>query len=1040
MAPGSLSRLPQPLAVDLGGDVPFEPNTRTGVLGNGITYYVRANPQPRERADLSCIIKVGSVQEGENERGLAHFIEHLSFRGTRDAPSEFELVKELESHGVAFGAHQNASTSFEETVYELHVPVDEDGVIEKALRILRQLALEVRLSDEDVRRERSIVVSEERQRRSSAQRCGEDYMQLLLRGSLYAERFPIGLMEVIEGADADTFRTFYDHHYHPQLAAVLAVGDFQQPVDEVVALVTSIFEAVPKRIESLPPRAPVTVPEHSEPRVGIFVDREASSTSAVVDVRVPKLKMRSVREYRQRLVEDLFHMALNSRLAKAALADDPDFLSASSTTKDIVGEVCTAQISVTCGEGGVMRALRAALFEVQRVKSHGLGPSELENAKKNLLSEVRSQWLERHQTESSELVSELLNHYTQGEPVPGIEWETGATLFLLQDVTLADVNAVVWAYDFSKGTTIHVTQPAPGALISVAQTVSRWLGGGGGSGDRKEGGGPKSMEVSEAALLELLRDLGAPGSGGSGSKGELEGANGEEEGQLRAEDLLPADLVPGSIVSHKHFEGTLAEKVDAHELVLSNGMRLTYRCSDFFEDEILWQGYAHGGLMELPQGDWPSARMSCVLGEEFGLFGIGPARLIDVLTGKRVSLAVGVDCHGRFFSGECAAGDLETFLTLVHALFTAEIKFDERRLEVVLGYLREYADKSSKDPQTVFGRAITAANTGDHPLFRATTRELLDKMDARKAVDYFSRMYKNPAEFQLVACGSIKAEEALPLFEKYMASIPRPPPDALPCRVLSRTEVTPLAAPFPAKQVSQVLRLPMVEETAATTVTFAVVLGGPAAPTHMLRLRDNVLFAFVGQVLERRLLEVLRFEAGAIYTVEVSESFSMAPPLKAESDPLTGTLSVSLTCRPGDAAEIRGHVVEEVRRLQAEGPTETEVKNAVQADRRDRETQMRTNSFWLGALALQYHSPRYNCDIAEAFDSTMLIRRELYRTMDPPMLQEGFQRFFGDCSRRTEVTLLPRARWRSAAKWGIVAAVGAVAVVSITSRLRAPRK
>ncbi|CAM9691194.1 unnamed protein product [Scytosiphon promiscuus] len=1117
------SRDPAHVEFEEDADVPFDDATLRGELSNGMEYYVRANRHPRERAELRIAIKVGSVMETEEERGVAHLIEHLAFRASRTCPQEFDLVKEaslitlLESHGIKFGAHQNAYTSFEETVYELHVPADQPVLLERSLRVLRQLALEVRLSDDDVERERSIVVEEWRQGRGCAQRATEDFFKLVVKGSLFEERLPIGLMSVIKTVPAETVRAFYARHYHPERMAVVAVGDFADGGKGVVELVKSVFEACPRGDREKP--SPVGVPTHYDVRAAVFADSEATSSSMVLEVKqassfcsIDALPLKTHGDYRREVAEDLFHACLNARLSKTAMRDRPPFLTASSSTPVTVAALSTVQLMVTALDGGLPRAMRAVLTEVHRIKIHGFSDREVSIAKKNHLAEVRGEWVARDQTDSTNLCSDYVEYFLRDNPAPGIGWEAGVLAPLLETVGTEDVNEIAERFSWGKNTVVFATCPTPGRLARLqtwlSQTVPLALSSSVLSPIRTSLLGSIFPSLDGKQRIRFgddnashLRTAGATTLGGTqrlplprcqivsapknvsflptrATRDDRVNVN-----PLEVEDLLPDYLAvgdqavepAGDLVALERVLGPGEGEIQVHELTLANGMQVSYKCTDFCDDEVLFSGIAHGGRTELSPERAPSALMSVTVAEELGIFGVKPSKAMDMLTGKRVSLGLSIEAYDREASGSCAAADLEAALQLLHLLFVAELRWDEGRLETVLSYVEEHVRNQNKDPQERLMGLINQVNTQGHPFYASPSLALLAKVDPRWAATYFKSQFRNPAAFRFVFVGTLDPSEAVPLLHKYLGSIPVPKalqgaknvstvfsssgggtpgespedqdgrgpsvvrPWEEPLR--SRDGVTPLDVRFPPNKVTKVVRVPMGDPYAVSTITFPVALGGPRHPTHAERLRDNILIQFASSVLETRLNEVLRFTLGRTYGVSVQDSFLSAPPMLRPDQPLPGTVMITLSCEPQELPLLRATTLSELKRLQELGPREDEIKGAVEADRRDRETAERTNAYWLHTLSMQYQSPRYQGDIGKAYSQLVSCRSEVRASLSPETLREAYVHFFGDLQRRTEVSLLPQRRWKTAGRYAamgaLVAGVLGAGAMAVTHSRRA---
>uniref|UniRef100_A0A0D9YAI5 Peptidase M16 N-terminal domain-containing protein n=1 Tax=Oryza glumipatula TaxID=40148 RepID=A0A0D9YAI5_9ORYZ len=434
------------VSVSMDEPLPAEPvGVAYGRLANGLAYYVRSNPKPRMRAALSLAVKVGSVVEEEDERGVAHIVEHLAFSAT-SRYTNHDIVKFLESIGAEFGACQNALTSSDETIYELLVPVDKPGLLSQAISVLAEFSSEVRVSAEDLEKERGAVLEEYRGGRNATGRMQDSHWALLFEGSKYAERLPIGTEKVIRTVPHETVRHFYHKWYHLSNMAVFAVGDFPD-TQAVVEMIKEHFgqKAPPSCPPPVIPDFPV--PSHVEPRFSCFVESEAAGSAVVVSCKMPADRIKTVKDYRDSLAESMFHCALNQRLFKISRRNDPPYFSCSSAADALVRPVKAYIMTSSCRERGTVEALESMLLEVARVRLHGFSEREISIARALMMSDIESAYLERDQMQSTTLRDEFLQHFLHEDPVVGIEYEAQLQKTLLPHISSAEV--VKFAANFS---------------------------------------------------------------------------------------------------------------------------------------------------------------------------------------------------------------------------------------------------------------------------------------------------------------------------------------------------------------------------------------------------------------------------------------------------------------------------------------------------------------------------------------------------------------------------------------------------------------
>ncbi|KAG5192420.1 hypothetical protein JKP88DRAFT_266198 [Tribonema minus] len=888
--------------------LPFDTRVVTGKLDNGMSYYVLQNPEPQNRVELNVAIKTGSIHEADNERGLAHMVEHLGFRSSEGMGGEFEIVKQLQALGIKFGPHQNAYTGIDRTVYQLQVPLDDMDMLKKGMRDLCQLSLQMRLSDDDVKRERSVVVEEWRQGLSAGLRNSECLWQSIYKGSMIPDRLPIGIMDVIENATPDTVRGYYRKNYHPELMAVVAVGAFTCELAEV---------------------------ELRDTTVSVFVHQPQVVTPT------------TVASYRNYLVLSMFHTALSERLSKIAQRNAPPFTGAQSGVCELVAGTYTCALTVSCQEGHEAQGLSSVLTEIEHIKRTGLKEREVANARRNFTKTYQHRLLSHVKRQSATACADLVDHFLDGATAAPTEWE------------IADI--------VNGG---PITEEGIAALLAAQ----------------------RNDDPETAPVRALLRQW-SSGALSAGAPSDFA-------------DLLPIDLDAGSIVKRTHYAGP-DNQLDCHELVLSNGMVVVYKQTDFKDDEILFTLNANGGYNELPPEHVVDARIAEDIAREMGVFGVPRRSMSDMLAGRRIAFYTNIHSSCRRCSGDCCADDLETTLQMIHVLFTASIEYDEERFEHFMTLTKEERASQSRDPSTQFSDKLWGIITEHHPLWSRRTMEMLDSVDAKRSLSIFDNMFKNPAEFR------------------------------------SLSEVTPLKVTFPSMGEVCKLHLPMVDDMASTKIAVPVTINSTARPTHRGREQDEVLLAIACRVIEDRLLEVLRFELGSVYSISVSYSeHGQSLPQRPE-DPVLHVVMISYTCKPSEVPLLRQKILEELAKMQQEpvqdtkaaitgAVTDEEVTNAITAAARDREVNLRTNWYWNSTMLGLYDSPLYNGDIAAVLEEWWSVRNATTSDLNADSLRTAYIRLFGDLSRAVCVSMVPRTLWRNVGRWLAIAAVVSSAAFAVS--------
>ena len=652
--------LPAAWAQDPQDEIPFDPEVRRGTLGNGLTYYIKVNPEPPDRIQLRLGVKAGSVLEEESERGLAHYLEHMAFNGTASFAGN-EIIDYLESIGSAFGPDLNAYTSFDETVYQLEVPTDPD-VIATAFDIFSEWAYAMTLDPEEVEKERGVVLEEWRLGRGADQRIRDQQFPVLFGDSQYSVRLPIGLQEVIETASADDLRGFYERWYRPDLMAFVAVGDLDP--DEMEALIREHFAPPPEGAADFPrayrtdtptDRTLFPVPPHADLRVNVATDPEENLTALWIYHKVPAQVGHDRAAYRRLLVDGLFARMINARLYERGREADPPFLAAGSGRSLLVGDAATLYMAAYLDKDRIPRGLDTLLEEMQRVVQHGFTATELEREKANMLRAIESAWHEKDQRPSRRLAEEYLRHFLDGEPVPGVDAEYALQQEMLPEITVEDVNRIA---DPWRG--IHnavVLLSGPDGIPAGPETEEELIA--------KVTGGP-SLEV--AAYDDAASD--AP--------------------------LLAEIPEPGAIVAEEPIDA-----VDAVRWTLSNGVTVIAKQTDFRDDEVLLAATSPGGTSLVEDADYVAALSADSLVSGSGVGEHDVVTLAKLLAGNTASLSPYIGGLFEGFTGDSSPDDLETLFQLVTLYATAP------RLDA--GLLRELfvqPEKPGRNPAVATGRGV----------------------------------------------------------------------------------------------------------------------------------------------------------------------------------------------------------------------------------------------------------------------------------------------------------------------------------------------
>ena len=707
--------------------VPMDPNVRYGKLDNGMTYYIRHNEKPKNRADFYIAQKVGSVLEEENQRGLAHFLEHMAFNGTTNLPG-MTLRNYLQSRGVKFGENLNAWTAIDETVYLIgNVQTDIPGLVDTCLLILHDWSSFIALEEEEIDNERGVILEEERTTGGANRRVMETLLPKMYPGSPYGERLPIGTKEVIANFSYQDLRDYYHKWYRPDLQGLIIVGDID--VDAIEARIKEMFADIPATVNPAE-RTQFMIEDNAEPIIAVASDAELTSISLQIfckhDATPDSLKNNLNYWMSQYLLNLISEMQIN-RLQELTQKPNPPFVYGYSYYGNYyLTPTKEAWVSAAAPKDieGIDEAITALVTENKRMQQYGFTASEYERAKADFLKKVESAYNERNNTENEKYVDACLEHFLHNEPMMDIETEYQFYQQIIPNIPLEVVNML--AKELITEDNLVITLSAP----------------------KKEG----ETLPTEEELLAMYNKANAM---------EVE-AYVEEvfDGPIVAE--LPT---PGSVDKEN-----VNETFGTTEWTLSNGMKVIYKQTTFKDDEIRMSAYSPGGVTTLPQDD-PYTLQS--LNSIITLGGVGEFSAIDlpkVLAGKKVSVSPYISTYSEGMSGYCSPKDLETMMQLVYLYFTAP-RADQEAFESNMQRTKAMAKNMELNPNTTLSDSLTKVMYNNHPLRMRMTVEDYDKVDYAKAMEMYKERFSDPNNFTFTFVGNIDVEVFKPLVEQYLASL-----------------------------------------------------------------------------------------------------------------------------------------------------------------------------------------------------------------------------------------------------------------------------
>lgn len=712
---------PQPPKFELTSPLPFDPKTLTGQLPNGLRYYIRENKKPENRVELRLVLKAGSILEDDDQQGLAHFLEHMAFNGTKNFAKQ-ALVEYLESIGMEFGPEVNASTGFDATLYRLTVPTDQPEFVEKGFQILEDWAHQMTLADQDFDQERGVLLEEWRVKRGAAARLRDKHYPVLYHNSRYAERLPIGKTEIIESFAYDTLRRYYRDWYRPDLMAVMAVGDFQ--AQTMLDLITRHFAPLTNPA-SPRPRTVYPVPDHDQFLFTLATDPELTETSAQLYFKRNVTPEKTVADYRRLLLEHVYTVTLNQRFEELSKQANPPFLSAYAAVTQLVKTKDAYVLGVDLKDENIAGGIQALLQEAERVRRHGFTSTELERTKKLLLRQMEKWYQERDKMESGTLVQGYIGHFLQDDPVPGIEAEYLLFQQYIPDIQLAELNQLSDLWMTPQNRVFSLSAPEKtGVTIPTEQEIQTIL-----TAVTQEELQPYTDAVSNAPLLPELPK-------------------------------------PGEIVAEKRIDA-----LDVTEWTLSNGVRVALKPTDFKNDEVLFSSFSPGGNSLVPDSDYVSAAWADDLIGESGVGEFSKILLEKKLADKMVRVSPTIAGVNEAISGSGSPQDLETMFQLIYLYFTAP-RLDEQAITAYLSRVKEDVENRRAEPLQVFYDLIQTAMTQGHYRTRPLTVEILDEIQPLKSLAIYKDRFADASDFTFFFVGNFTLEGIKPLILTYLAGLP----------------------------------------------------------------------------------------------------------------------------------------------------------------------------------------------------------------------------------------------------------------------------
>ncbi|MFY8112243.1 MAG: M16 family metallopeptidase [Flavobacterium sp.] len=861
--------------MDYGQAIPFDPNVKTGKLDNGLTYYIKKNAKPEKKVDLRLVVNAGSILEDDDQQGLAHFMEHMCFNGTKRFPKN-QLVDYLQSIGVKFGQHLNAYTSFDETVYFLPIPSDNPEKLEKGFQILEDWAFNTVLTPEEIDKERGVVLEEYRLGLGAQKRMMGRYLPKMMYNSKYANRLPIGQKEILEKFKYETLTRFYKDWYRPNLMSVIVVGDID--VAEMEKKIKEHFSAY-KNPANEKVRNVFEVPNHKETFVAVESDKEASNTQVQLvykDYDAPK-KITTIGDFRSYLVEGLFTTLLNNRLEELTNSATPPFTFGYSYYGGTYARTKKAYQSVAMmAEDKQLSALKVLVTENERARKFGFTSGELDRAKADFLAQIEKNYNDRTKTDSENFVEEIQLNFLEQEPLPGIEWTFETMKKILPTIALADVNGFIKNYIKEDNRVVVFTGPQKDNLKKVTEQEVL-----------------ETLKVNEADLKPY-------------------------EDKAVATSLLRKEAKAGTVVK-REANATLGTKT----LVLSNGVKVVYKTTDFKNDEVLFEAVSLGGSNLYSNEEMKKVQFANGALAEAGFSGLKLNDINKFMTGKiaRVNPYIGQTTEG--LRGNTTPKDLEYLFQMVHAYFT-DLNFDPEAFEGFKQKQASFFKNMASQPQYYFQQEFYTYLNKENPRFNGimpTDKSWADT-DYKLAYDKYKERFANAADFEFFFVGNVDDKTIEAFATKYLASLPT---------TAAKEKTVDLGYRMLKGDLKKVVNKGTDPKSNVNIMFYGEAKYSP---------KEALAIEALGEVLTIKLIEQLRESESGVYGVSARGSMNKVPYGSYN-------FTINFPCGPDNAEKLTASALNELQKIITNGPEEKDVAKYKEGELADYRKDSKENRFWL---------------------------------------------------------------------------------------------
>lgn len=857
---------------------------RQGKLKNGLTYYIRHNAKEAGLADFYIAQRVGSILEEPRQRGLAHFLEHMAFNGTKHFPGkgkQLGIVPWCETIGVKFGTNLNAYTSVDQTVYHIgSAPIKREGIIDSCLLVLNDWSQFINLEPKEIDKERGVIHEEWRNRRTgmAMQRMMENVMPKIYKGSKYEDCLPIGNMDIVDNFPYQDLRDYYQKWYRPDLQAIVVVGDFD--VDMMERKIQKLFGKI-KAHKNPAERIYYPVNDNDKMIVAIEKDKEQPIILGHLYMKsetTPDSEKNSVKYQREDYINGLITDMLNGRLSEKKQVANPPFMSATvkngaffvSRTKDAFS------LSISCKQDNVLGGVSVAVGEVERARQHGFTQSELERAKKLYLNAAERQLKMEKDYKNSHYVSQCVNNFLEGEPILTPTYNLQLVKLFDGEVSLAEVNSQVGEIITDKNQVFIMYGPDKDGFVV-----------------------PSESEIESTVLAAQQKRYDA-----------------YQEEQVPA-TLMAALPAPGKIVSEKPYG-----KFGMTEIVLSNGMKVYVKSTDYQADQITMSMRGEGGTSVYGDEDIPNFAFLSGSITEAGVGDFTATRLRKALAGKSLKLAPSITSEGQRITGTSSVKDLETMLQLAHLYFTAPRK-DSMAFEGMMNRNLSLLKNRNASSKVVYNDSLSATLYDHNVRMAPVTVEIAKKADYNRIFEIYRERFSDVSNFKTVFIGKVDMAQLRPLLCQYLATLPS----------THKAEKSNKANVPQIVKKNKVVKFVHKQETPLANVSVFYTANVPFSP------KNDLVLDMLSRVLQIAYTDSVREEKGGTYGVGVSFN------LEKEDNP-NALLRISYKSDPKRYEELNPVIYKQLLNIADHGPVASSMDKVKKYLKKQYGQMAITNDYW----------------------------------------------------------------------------------------------